>query len=179
MRVAAPVPASAHAMGACITDHTSRRPCSSSAFPFQDHAARTALHRRLHTFHAAHLARLLRRPERVNATRAIVAEANDTMVLDTKELLPADGLVELIPAGVAVAMPSNEVREAREEREEKRERQERQDRQDRQERQDRQDRQVKSRTKPDTTCFPSVTCVCVCGRIGRTRSLLPSVRAIR
>ena len=162
MRVAAPVPASAHAMGACITDHTSRRPCSSSAFPFQDHAARTALHRRLHTFHAAHLARLLRRPERVNATRAIVAEANDTMVLDMKELMPRDGIVEAIPARVAVAMPSNEAREAREEREEKRERQERQDRQDRQERQDRQDRQVKSRTKPDTTCFPSVTCVCVC-----------------
>ena len=107
----------------------------------------------------------------MNATRAIVAEANDTMVLDTKPLMPGevslafmpgDGVVEAIPAGVAVAMPSNEAREAREEREEKRERQERQDRQDRQERQDRQDRQVKSRTKPDTTCFPSVTCVCVC-----------------
>ena len=114
-----------------------------------------------------------------------LAEMKEKGLLDMAEfqdqkakIMAGNGVVA---DGIAVAMPSNGDREARErqeriEREEKRERQERQERQDRQ---DRQDRQVKSRTTPSLLSFRHLTCVCECGRIGRTRSLLPSVRVIR
>jgi hypothetical protein len=160
-----------------------RRSLATNPLPARSTNAPTTLHCTLHLvvpgrppsppahvpwFHAAQLplARLLRRPERVNATRAIVAEANDTMpstaeqlmklaemkekgLLDTKEFIDQKAIVmagDVAATGVAVAMPSNEEREARE----RQEKTEREERRERQERQDRQDRQVKSRTKPDT-----------------------------
>ena len=81
-----------------------RRSLATNPLPARSTNAPTTLHCTLHLvvpgrppsppahvpwFHAAQLplARLLRRPERVNATRAIVAEANDTMPSTAEQLM--------------------------------------------------------------------------------------------